>query len=61
VPINEESAKAMSKIKWDKATPEDKAKVLENSESIKIRKIKFDKPIAIIYNPNSGKKVNLMP
>lgn len=34
---------------------------LEKFESIKGRKITYDKPLCIIYNPNSGKKTNLIP
>ena len=34
---------------------------LEFFESIKGRKIRYDKPICIIYNPVSGKKTNLVP
>jgi hypothetical protein len=51
----------MQGIHWDYATQEQKDLVLENTESIRIRKLKYEKPIAIIYNPNSGKKVNLVP
>jgi hypothetical protein len=36
---SEKSWNAMSSIKWDKATEEDKALVLNNTESIKIRKV----------------------
>jgi hypothetical protein len=34
---------------------------LSKFEPIKIRKITYDLPILIIYNPNSGKKSNLIP
>ena len=30
-------------------------------ESIKVRKIRFDEPLCIIYNPNSGSKTNVAP
>ena len=30
-------------------------------ESIKVRKVNYTKPLALIYNPNSGKKINVRP
>ena len=39
----------------------DKALFLDQIELIEPRKIIYSKPIAIIYNPNSGKKRNLRP
>ena len=39
----------------------DKALFLDQIELIEPRKIIYSKPIAIIYNPNSGKKRNLKP
>lgn len=38
----------------------DQADFLNRVELIKIGKAVFNKPIAIIYNPNSGKKRNLI-
>ena len=44
-------------VDWETADQEQKEKFLDNFESVKMRKIKYDKPIAIIINPNSGKKI----
>ena len=58
---DKKSTKAMQGIDWDNVTPEQKQTVLDNTSSIKTRQVTFDKPIAVIFNPNSGKKVNLLP
>ena len=42
-------------------TPENAAKTLANFRLIKKRKIVYDKPILVIYNPNSGQKKNFVP
>jgi hypothetical protein len=42
-------------------TPERAAKTLANFRLIKKRKIVYDKPVLVIYNPNSGKKKNFVP
>lgn len=42
-------------------TPENAAKTLANFRLIKRRKIVYDKPVLVIYNPNSGKKKNFIP
>lgn len=42
-------------------TPEAYKKFLSKIEPIKCRRVPMAKPLAIIYNPNSGRKVNLMP
>lgn len=34
---------------------------MSNFEMVKTRKITYDLPILIIYNPVSGKKTNLVP
>ena len=39
----------------------DEKTILPKLESIKVRKILYDKPICIIYNPNSGSKTNVAP
>jgi len=44
-------------IDW--TNPKDTEEVLKTIESIKVRTVKFSKPIAIVYNPNSGKKTNI--
>ena len=36
-------------------------KLLTQIESIKAKELKKDKPLCIIINPNSGKKINLKP
>ena len=48
--------KCLKDIDWEKMTPDEKQKVVQNFESIKARRVSYKKPIAIIYNPNSGKK-----
>ena len=40
---------------------EQRVEYLGKFESIKARKLEMVKPIAIIYNPHSGKKTNLVP
>jgi hypothetical protein len=48
-------------IDWDKITHNDKKELLDKFESIKVRQLNFSKPVLIIHNPNSGKKVDLIP
>ena len=43
-------------VDWKNLTPSEKQKVVSNFESIKARRVSYKKPLAIIYNPNSGKK-----
>ena len=45
----------------DFTNPEHQKDFLLKVESIKSRKVHYEKPIAIIINPNSGKKIDLMP
>lgn len=42
-------------------TAEEKRNLLSKFELIKTRKISYDKPILIIYNPASGRHLNLVP
>ena len=46
-------------LDWNNLTDSDKEGVLSRIESIKVRTINYSKPIAIVYNPNSGKKQNI--
>lgn len=46
-------------LDWSNLTDSDKEGVLSRIESIKVRTINYSKPIAIVYNPNSGKKQNI--
>jgi diacylglycerol kinase family enzyme len=39
----------------------EKSELLSNCSTLTTRKLNYDKPILIIYNPNSGKKTNLQP
>lgn len=43
----------------DLAKMEDQKQVIDKVEILKNTKIIYTKPIAIIYNPNSGKKRNI--
>jgi hypothetical protein len=42
-------------------TDEEKKDLLSKFELIQTRKITYDKPILIIYNPSSGRHTNLIP
>lgn len=42
-------------------TSENAVRILKKARLIKKRKISYDKPILIVYNPNSGKKKNYVP
>ena len=53
--------KCLQNIDWKNLTPSEKQKVVQNFESIKARRVSYKKPIAIIYNPNSGKKRQIRP
>lgn len=48
---------------YDSFTDENKREFLSKFKLIKSRKLTYDerKPIVIVYNPNSGKKLNLLP
>jgi hypothetical protein len=46
-------------INWEALTEADKAKVLSLAESVQVRRIIYNKPIAVIYNPNSGTRTNV--
>ena len=49
-------------IDWDTISDKDiKEVLLPNFEPLKARRVNYTKPIAIIYNPNSGKKRDLKP
>ena len=43
-----------NELDWQYITEEEKAHTLKQIESIKVRKLEYDKPICLIYNPNSG-------
>jgi len=51
----------MKHVDWDKIDQGAKDQFLKNFESVKVRKITYNKPLCIIYNPVSGKKTNLLP
>ena len=46
---------------YDGSSAEQRDEFLRKFKLIKSRTVQYDKPIAIIYNPNSGKKTNLVP
>lgn len=43
----------------DFSSAESREEIIQNTQILTYRKILYDKPIAIIYNPNSGKKRNV--
>lgn len=57
----EESLQALQNFDFETATEEQKKAFLSNFEALKYKKVAFTKPIIVIYNPNSGKKVDLVP
>ena len=48
-------------LDWQNITDEEKLQALKQVESIQARKVSYSKPIAFIYNPNSGTKKNIRP
>jgi hypothetical protein len=49
-------------IDWDSLNDSKSKELLAHFDSIKVRRVDiFSKPAVIIYNPNSGKKANLIP
>lgn len=46
-------------IDFSKVSENNKAEFLSKFELVPTRKLTYDLPLLIIYNPNSGKKVNL--
>ena len=48
-------------IDWDNITESQKEHFISKFESIKVRRVNYKKPLAVIYNPNSGNKRNLVP
>lgn len=59
---DEESKVEKGDINLSDAHKEDKRdELLSKFEMIKTRKLVYEKPICIIYNPNSGKKADLVP
>jgi hypothetical protein len=60
---DEESQRDMNSIPDFKSTisEEEKKQLLSKYELVKTRKITYDKPILFIYNPSSGRHLNLVP
>jgi len=48
-------------IDWDNITEQQKEHFLSKFESMKVRRVNYSKALAVIYNPNSGNKRNLVP
>jgi hypothetical protein len=48
-------------IDWDNITEKQKEHFISKFESMKVRKVDYSLPLAVIYNPNSGNKRNLVP
>jgi diacylglycerol kinase family enzyme len=47
-------------LDWQNLFAEDKKAVMDKIEPITLRNINYDKPICIIYNPNSGRRKNII-
>jgi len=54
---------ALQTIDWETITDENVRGLLlpQFFEPLKVRRTNYDRPIGIIYNPNSGKKRDLRP
>ena len=48
-------------LNFEVSTAEDKQRLLNNFERVEFRKVSYTLPILIIYNPSSGKSVNMIP
>jgi diacylglycerol kinase family enzyme len=56
-PVQLKSEKKIEDVQgfdWEKTTKEQQENYMKNFESLQVRKMKYDKPLAIILNPNSG-------
>ena len=52
------SVESLQNFDWDTADQAAKVDYLDNFESIRVRNVNYDKPVAVVINPNSGKKID---
>jgi hypothetical protein len=61
LPVRLRPGVSLDPIDYDNISPTQKQQFLDKCEPFTARKVTQTLPIAIIYNPNSGNKTNLLP